>query len=603
MPYGKEKNRKDVTKQAKNDNLHKAKTVKNDEFYTTKSTVEAELGHYWDHFKGKIVYCNCDDPYESEFFKYFMIRFNLLGLKGLFATCYEGSKMAQYQLQVFDDEDYKGIPYKIEIYQEDVDELLEEYGFLSQDTIKSYIKTHKKAERLKGNGSFDSPECIELLEESDIVVTNEPFSLTIPFINLLMTYNKKFLIIANKNAITYKEVFPLIKENKMWLGYTQPKDFITPTGELSKKLSGLTRWFTNLDIPKRHEDLIIWKKYSPEEYPHYDNYDAINVDKVAEIPCDYCESWGLYPEEYEALDKAQWEEVRRESKEDTELIYVIPAKGTKLRQALHEHSEGYKEEIEKELTNSIYCNGEIGVPITVVDKLNDEQFKIVGADFDLALPVELDNGKTGTGRFYVQKGLDNHTAIGNNPSKEPRSQGAKEQTSLQSNCHPQGTVTESSECQLHSLTNKTQNSSVSSTESEDTHVLKTNLRIKMEHMEQTSMENTNILEYISKRYCNGIMGVPITFMDKLNPEQFEIVGLAPERLSPNESNLQIKRYVNAIQHKKDGTICNGNKVNDGPVILHNSVPSKFPYYTSEIISGKYLEVLYARVLIRKIVEV
>ena len=380
MPHGKEKNRKDVTKQAKNDNLHKAKTAKNDEFYTTKSTVEAELGHYWDHFKGKIVYCNCDDPYESEFFKYFMIRFNLLGLKGLFATCYEGSKMAQHQLQVFDDEDYKGIPYKIEIYQEDVDELLEEYGFLSQDTIKSYIKTHRKAERLKGNGSFDSPECIELLEESDIVVTNEPFSLTIPFINLLMSYNKKFLIIANKNAITYKEVFPLIKENKMWLGYTQPKDFITPTGELSKKLSGLTRWFTNLDIPKRHEDLIIWKKYSPEEYPHYDNYDAINVDKVAEIPCDYCESWGLYPEEFEILDKTQWEEIRREPKEDTEFIYVIPAKGTELRQALHEHTEGYKEKVEAELANAIYCSGCMGVPITVTDKLNPEQFEIVNAN-------------------------------------------------------------------------------------------------------------------------------------------------------------------------------------------------------------------------------
>ena len=380
MPYGKEKNRKDVTKQAKNDNLHKAKTAKNDEFYTTKSTVENELSHYWDHFKGKIVYCNCDDPYESEFFKYFMIRFNLLGLKGLFATCYEGSKMAQHQLQVFDDEDYKGIPYKIEIYQEDVDELLEEYGFLSQDTIKSYIKTHRKAERLKGNGSFDSPECIELLEESDIVVTNEPFSLTIPFINLLMTYNKKFLIIANKNAITYKEVFPLIKENKMWLGYTQPKDFITPTGELSKKLSGLTRWFTNLDIPKRHEDLIVWKKYSPEEYPHYDNYDAINVDKVAEIPCDYCESWGLYPEEYEVLDKTQWEEVRREVKDKTELIYVIPAKGTELRKALHEHADRYKEEIEKVLAESIYCSGCMGVPITVTDKLNPEQFEIVNAN-------------------------------------------------------------------------------------------------------------------------------------------------------------------------------------------------------------------------------
>ena len=387
MPYGKEKNRKDVTKQAKNDNLHKAKTAKNDEFYTTKSTVEAELSHYWDHFKGKIIYCNCDDPYESEFFKYFMIRFNLLGLKGLFATCYEGSKMAQHQLQVFDDEDYKGIPYKIEIYQEDVDELLEEYSFLSQDTIKSYIKTHRKAERLKGNGSFDSPECIELLEESDIVVTNEPFSLMRTFVALMMEYNKQFLIIGNMNAITYKEIFPLIKDNKLWLGYTHPKEFIEPNGTIKK--FGNIMWFTNLDIPKRHEDLIIWKKYTSEEYPHYDNYDAINVDKVAEIPCDYCESWGLYPEEYEVLDKAQWEEVRRETKNETELIYIIPAKDTDLRKALHEHADGYKEEIEKALAESIYCSGCMGVPITMLDKYNPEQFEIINP-LDYKTDVSID---------------------------------------------------------------------------------------------------------------------------------------------------------------------------------------------------------------------
>lgn len=343
-----------------------------------KECIEAEIKYYWNHFKGKIIYCNCDDPYESEFFKYFAVRFNHLGLKGLYASCYEGSQMSQHQLQLFEDEDYKGIPYKIELYQKDIDELLKEYdGTLSQETIKLYIKKHKKAKRLKGNGSFDSPECLKLLEKADIVVTNEPFSLTIPFINLLMEYNKKFLIIANKNAITYKEVFPLFKDNKLWLGYTQPKEFMTPTGEISKKLSGLTRWFTNLDIPKRHDNLILWKKYSPDEYPHYDNYDAINVDKVAEIPCDYCESWGLYPEEYEALDKAQWEEVRREPKDDTELIYVIPAKDTELRQALHNHSEGYKEKIEAKLANTIYCNGCMGVPITVTDKLNPKQFEII----------------------------------------------------------------------------------------------------------------------------------------------------------------------------------------------------------------------------------
>ena len=445
---------------SKNTNLHEAKKKANDEWYTPKNAIEAEIKYYWNHFKGKIVYCNCDDPYESEFFKYFMIRFEILGLKGLYATCYEGSQMSQHQLQLFEDEEYKGIPYKIEIYQEDIDQLKEEHdGTLSQETIKLYIKKHKKAKRLKGNGSFDSPECLKLLEKADIVVTNEPFSLFRHFLSILVKYKKDFRIIGNMNAITYKEVFPLIKENKMWLGYTRPKEFIEPNGNI-KKFGNIT-WFTNLDIPKRHDDLILWKKYSPDEYPHYDNYDAINVDKVAEIPCDYCESWGLYPEEFETLDKTQWEEVRREPKDDTELIYVIPAKGTELRKILHEHTDGYKEEIEAELANAIYCNGEIGVPITVVDKLNDEQFKIVGADFDLAQPVELDNGKTGTGRFYVQKGLDNHTVIGNNLAKEPRSQGA----------------------------------------------------------------NVFTAELSFARYCNGVIGTPITFLDKWSPEQFRIKGL------------------------------------------------------------------------------
>ena len=391
------KTERNVTKQAKNDNLHKAKTAKNDEFYTTKESIETELKHYWDHFRGKIIYCNCDDPYESEFFKYFMIRFNLLGLKGLYATCYEGSQVSQHQLQVFDDNDYKGTPYKIEIYQKDIDELLAENDdTLSQDTIQLYIKKHNKAERLEGDGSFDSPECIGLLKKADIICSNPPFSRFRDYCEVLQSFHKQFIIWGNNNAITYKEIFPLIKENKMWLGYTANKTCVfkmPPSYEkwdekLTAKYNDGFKYgkvpsisvFTNLDIPKRHEDLIVWKKYSPEEYPHYDNYDAINVDKVAEIPCDYCESWGLYPEEYEVLDKTQWEEIRREPKDETELIYVIPAKGTELRQTLHEHSEGYKEEIEKALAESIYCSGCMGVPITVTDKLNPEQFEIVNAN-------------------------------------------------------------------------------------------------------------------------------------------------------------------------------------------------------------------------------
>ena len=442
---------------SKNANLHEAKKKANDEWYTKKECIEAEIKYYWNHFKGKIVYCNCDDPYESEFFKYFMIRFEVLGLKGLYATCYEGSKMSQHQLQLFEDEEYKGIPYKIEIYQEDINQLKEEHdGTLSQETIKLYIKRHKKAKRLKGNGSFDSPECLKLLKKADIVVTNEPFSLTIPFINLLMEYNKKFLIIANKNAITYKEIFPLIKDNKLWLGYTQPKEFMTPTGEISKKLSGLTRWFTNLDIPKRHDDLILWKKYSPDEYPHYDNYDAINVDKVAEIPCDYCESWGVYPEEYEILDKTQWEEVRREPKNDTELIYVIPAKNTELRQALHDHSEGYKEKIEAELAHVIYCNGVIGVPITYVDKANSKQFEILEGD------------------DYRKKTLD----------------------SISEECHPV----------------KNQEPRTKNQEQLELHIIS---RFKGKQFTVVSL---------SERYCNGVIGTPITFLDKWSPEQFELFG-------------------------------------------------------------------------------
>ena len=276
-----------------------------------------------------------------------------------------------------------------------------------------------------------------------------------------MEYKKDFLIIGNMNAITYKEVFPLIKENKMWLGYTRPKEFIEPNGNI-KKFGNIT-WFTNLDIPKRHDDLILWKKYSPDEYPHYDNYDAINVDKVAEIPCDYCESWGLYPEEYEALDKTQWEEVRREPKDETELIYVIPAKNTELRQALHDHSEGYKEKIEAELANVIYCNGVLGVPITYVDKANSKQFEILEGD------------------DYRKKTLD----------------------SIPEECHP-----------VKNQEPRTKNQEPR-TKNQEQLVLHIISRFKGKQFTAVSL---------SERYCNGVIGTPITFLDKWSPEQFELFG-------------------------------------------------------------------------------
>ena len=535
---------------SKNTNLHEAKNNRRDEFYTTKITVESELSHYWDHFKGKIIYCNCDDPYESEFFKYFAVRFNLLGLKGLYASCYEGSQMSQHQLQLFEDDEYKGIPYKIELYQKDIDELLEEYdGTLSQETIKSYIKKHKKAKRLKNNGSFNSPECLKLLEKADITVTNPPFSLFREFLSLLQDYNKDFIIWGNNNAITYKEVFPLIKENKMWLGYTANKTCVfkmPPTYEkwdekLTAKYNDGFKYgkvpaisvFTNLDIPKRHDDLILWKKYSPDEYPHYDNYDAINVDKVAEIPCDYCESWGLYPEEFEALDKTQWEEVRREPKNDTELIYVIPAKNTELRQALHEHAEGYKEKIEAELANVIYCNGVLGVPITYVDKANSKQFEILeGDDYRKktldSIPKECHPVKNQEPRTKNQEPRTKNQEPRTKNSWSCTSYHDSKESNLPSYPYQKDIVTELLELQSHSSISGAKNNLKLSGFNHPQDITKKLLGfhyLSKEMLDLVLKEKQHMQESLSQRYCNGIMGVPITFLDKYNTEQFEIVGM------------------------------------------------------------------------------
>lgn len=231
-----------------NKNLSLAKKSKNDEFYTMYSSIEEELVNYTSSFKDKIVYCNCDDYRVSNFVKWFKYNFKRLGLAGLIATNYNNGSGS----------------YK--------------YCYYGDREIKT---------PLKQNGDFRSPECIEILQEADIVVTNPPFSLFIPYVEQLIKYNKKFLIIGNKNAVTYKEVFPLIKDNKLWLGYTSPGDFIQPDGATPKSMKGLTRWFTNLETKKRTEDLLLFRKYNEKDYPKYDNYDAINVDKVKDIPMDY----------------------------------------------------------------------------------------------------------------------------------------------------------------------------------------------------------------------------------------------------------------------------------------------------------------------------
>ena len=286
---------------AKNENLHKAKTTKNDEFYTQLSDIENELKHYKQHFKDKIVFCNCDDPFESNFFKYFAMNFNYLGLKKLICTCYATSPIMYTQLSLFGEErnaeavDGKK-PYKIEITE--VPDSNGD-GAIDITDVEYLIRNDKNVLTiLKGNGDFRSDECIELLNEADIVVTNPPFSLFREYIKCLVEHNKDFLVIGNQTAVSNKEIFPLIKNGKLWWGvsdcirwfiipdYVDMKHKYNSKGERIAE-GARSRWWTNLDHKKRHEKLILWKKYTPEEYPTYDNYDAIEVSKTEMIPCDY----------------------------------------------------------------------------------------------------------------------------------------------------------------------------------------------------------------------------------------------------------------------------------------------------------------------------
>jgi hypothetical protein len=289
-----------------NKNLRNANKAKRDEFYTQLIDIEKELKHYKGQFKGKVVYCNCDDPFESNFFKYFASNFNALDLKRLIATSYKPSPIANTQLGLFGDdktlEKVKGRPKTNanKFIINEVDDLDGDGAFDIRD-IAEQLKKNKNNEwsPLEGDGDFRSPESIELLKQSDIVVTNPPFSLFREYLSQLMEYKKSFLIIGNLNAITYKEIFKLIKENKTWLGYhngakiyivpnnyEQDNIFVDKDGKKYAKM-GNTCWYTNLDTSKRHEDIVLYKRYNNIEYPKYDNYEAINVDKTSDIPMDY----------------------------------------------------------------------------------------------------------------------------------------------------------------------------------------------------------------------------------------------------------------------------------------------------------------------------
>lgn len=240
---------------AKNKNLTQAKIKKDSEWYTLISDIEKELKHYKKYFEGKVVYCNCDDPEESNFWKFFELNFEEYKLKKLISTHYDAQKPT-YKLELSADIDGDGKITKGDI-----------------------VKTP-----LKQNGDFRSEESINLLKTSDIICTNPPFDLFREYVAQLMKYKKKFLILGNMNAVTYKEIFPLIRDKKIWWGYNSPTDFKRPDGSIKKTV---TRWYTNISTKKQNEELILTKTYNPKDHPKYDNYDAIEVGKVANIPKDY----------------------------------------------------------------------------------------------------------------------------------------------------------------------------------------------------------------------------------------------------------------------------------------------------------------------------
>jgi len=295
---------------AKNSSLNKAGIAKEDEFYTQLNDIENEMRHYWEQFRDKVIFCNCDDPYESNFFKYFAMNFNFLGLKKLIATSYAGSPVQGQLLTLLD---VKGLtkqtddgkrPYKIEI-TEVTDENAD--GAVDLADVEYLLKNKKNIlTLLEGDGDFRSAECVDLLKQADIVITNPPFSMFREYVTQLIHSGKHFIVIGSQNAITYKEIFKLLRDNKIWLGTKSgDMEFVVPDSYQPRatryreengvkyRSMGNICWYTNLDHSKRHENLTLFRHYTSDEYSLFDNYDAINIDKVVDIPIDWLGVMGV----------------------------------------------------------------------------------------------------------------------------------------------------------------------------------------------------------------------------------------------------------------------------------------------------------------------
>ena len=364
-----------------NRDFHSAVRNKKDEFYTQLGDIEKEMKYYREYLKDKIVLCNCDDPFESNFFKFFAMNFNSLGLKKLITTCYATSPVTGSEFDYFlcANQQFSLLPEKSSIpvnnrkrpYRVEITEIKDENGDGRIDLADvEYLLKNKKNTLmlLEGDGDFRSSECIEFLKQADVVITNPPFSLFREYVSQLIKFNKDFIIIGNQNSITYKEILPLIVSGKIWYGasiHSHGRDFRVPedyplrayeyrTDEKGYKYINVkgVRWFTNVDYEQRHEEMILYKKYDPAQYPKYDNYDAIEVGKTADIPSDY---YGL-----------------------------------------------------------------MGVPITYLDKYNQDQFEILGIDKDFSTDKSRFklNGKTLYARLVIRRKVtedENQTARNSNP--------------------------------------------------------------------------------------------------------------------------------------------------------------------------------------------
>ena len=405
---------------AKNSSLNAASVAKQDEFYTRYEDIQEELNHYEKHFKGKTILCNCDDPFESNFCKFFLRNFNYLGLKRLICTSYVSSSVVGTQMTIFD---YMDEPVKRgHGYVMDITEVPMANGRgVSDDDIEKLLKSKKRGvKKLEGDGDFRSEECIEYLKQADVVVTNPPFSLFREYVALLMEYEKQFLIIGNQNNITYKEIFPLIQQNKIWLGckfgdmafrvpdYYEPREtrfWIDETGQKWRSF-GTICWYTNLDHEKRHEKLVLYRHYygHEEDYPKYDNYDAINVNKVSEIPCDYFENMAVpityvdkhNPEQFDIVD-ANTIRTNDETPlkghgliKDKDAVITTYESDEESEKTLDMVAEGQYTYLASKQASGLpmlesssdgsRCSGIMGVPITFIDKYNPDQFEIVGLD-------------------------------------------------------------------------------------------------------------------------------------------------------------------------------------------------------------------------------